>query len=85
MLVLVVDHVQCVQSLVDQAEFYDGLREPRRIIADLQNAHDAGEPQYVVQCGEIALQAEPVLRDGVELSIIALGVDAPEACSSDVR
>ena len=26
-----------------------------------------------------------LLRDGVELAIIGLGVDAPEACSTDVR
>ena len=31
-----------------------------------------------------ALQAKPVLRDGVELAIIGLGLDAPEAAAADV-
>jgi hypothetical protein len=34
-LVLVVEHVQAVQGLVDAAKFGDGLRQPRRVSPDL--------------------------------------------------
>jgi len=95
-LAFIVNKIEAMQCLVDAPEFRDRLRQPRRGVADLQCAHDAGcghpaqqqrtgQTQHVVPLERNALQAQPVLGDQVELSIIGRRIDTPESRTADVR
>ena len=84
-----------MDGLLDSTKFRDGLRQARCPLADLECAHDAGrrhatqlqgagEAQHVVPILGDAVRVHAVPGNIVELPVIGLRVDTPEARAADI-